>query len=360
MIRTGRVALVLVLVALAAGCSASRGGSASRAIGSDVDDDFGDATTLALAAWETAEALERGAGPLGAAERAELVATAKVVEEIATGRPSPQFVTAALAKRCRTTAAATPARATAYYEPVLRARRTHDERYRYPLYAMPSAEQLATLQQKLGRMPTRADIDGSGVLDGLGLEIAWLADPVDRFFLQIQGSGRLQFDDGSERAFAHAGTNGAEYRSVGTEMLERGLVKSGETGAEQLKAWLKSHPSERDAILFANPRYGFFVESDDGLRGALDAGLTAYRSVAVDPAEIPLGSALWLRTSWPVLESGRVVGRRTSARVVFAQDTGAAIRGAGRVDVFVGSGAAAGVEAGSVDERGELWLLRCR
>ena len=183
------------------------------------------------------------------------------------------------------------AKVTGYYEPVLAARTAPDARFRYALYRAPSPEQMQAVARRLGRVPTRADIDGRHALAGLGLEIAWTDDPVARFFLHVQGSGRLVFPGGRSRRVGFAGTNGLAYRSVGSVMLARGILGKGNASAPAMRAWLAAHPSRRDALLFENPRYVFFREAgDEGPVGALGATLVAGRSIAVDEKFLPRGA----------------------------------------------------------------------
>ena len=279
---------------------------------------------------------------------------------------SSQDVCRFVTSRCRWFRADEPARVTAYYEPHLAARPQRDERFRYPLYRLPGDATMAALRERLGRTPTRADIDGGSALDGLGLEIAWLEDPVERFFLHVQGSGRLVMSDGAVLAAAYAGNNGAEYRSVGSVMLQRGILQRGKASASAMRAWLSAaDPPERDELLFQNPRYVFFTLRERARRrgptGSLGVPLVPGRSVATDPAFVPPGSLLFLRTRRPLVDdAGALAGWEPLERFVFSHDSGAAIKGPARVDLYQGSGARAGAEAGYMNETGELFLLQCR
>ena len=364
------VALALVALAVVAGvsgCGPMRGAtpSAKEALGSDRDDLT--PASLALAAERTAEAIERGQGAetfdLGGRRypRSEMARSARRVAEIARSSKNAGELTANLARECRAFAVPEPAKVTAYYEPLLAARLRPDTRFRYPIYRLPSAEQLATVLRRLGRKPTRADIDSGEALRGLGLELAWLDDPVARFFLHVQGSGRLVLEDGTETRVGYAGNNGLAYRSVGAVMLERGHLVSGKASASAMRAWLAEHPDLRDALLEENGRYIFFRDTGrEGPIGALGATLVAGRSIATDDRYVPRGSLAFLRSTQPVMGGdGRIVGSKPLSRFVFAQDVGAAIQGAARVDVFWGSGEEAGVEAGGMNQAGELALLLC-
>jgi membrane-bound lytic murein transglycosylase A len=357
-----------VAVAAASGCSASRTSSipADRALGQDVDDL--DRASLALAADRTAAALEGRASTRTATiggriwSSRELAASARRVAVIARSEPDAASMSRRLARECAAFPAAAQAKVTAYYEPVLAARQKPDRRFRYPIYRAPSAAQLATVRRKLGHVPTRADIDGRGVLRGLHLELAWVDDPVARFFLQVQGSGRLVFGGGSETRVGFAATNELAYRSVGTVMLEEGLLEPGNASATAMRAWLTSHPERRDSLLDRNPRYVFFRDNGrNGPIGALGTTLVAGRSIATDDRHVPRGAFAWLRTTRPLVdETGHLRGKEPLTRFVFAQDAGAAIEGPARVDLFVGSGEEAGIEAGGMNEAGELYVLICR
>lgn len=350
-----------------AGCSASWQGAmpAGDALGGDSDDL--DPASLALAADRTVEALQRlPSRRLRVAGRElatrDLVASARAVAAIAREETDSAALTRRLAGSCRALPAAEPARVTAYYEPLLAARRRPDASFRYPIYAKPSAAQLSALIERLGHAPTRADIDAGHVLAGLGLELAWTDDPVALFFLHIQGSGRLAFEDAAEVRVGFAASNDLAYRSVGSVMLARKILGPANATAPAMRAWLAAHPDRRDALLFENPRYIFFRETaGEGPVGALGATLVAGRSIASDDRYVPRGSLVWLRTTRPIVEeSGTVRERRPLTRFVFAHDAGAAIQGPARVDLFEGSGEDAGIVAGSMNETGELFVLLCR
>ncbi|MBI5506005.1 MAG: MltA domain-containing protein [Deltaproteobacteria bacterium] len=313
----------------------------------------------------------------------------ELIEETPAGQ-----LAARLAGECRAYAADEPARFTAYYEPLLAARRRPDARFRYPIYRAPDAAQRGLLIERFGRLPTRAEIDGqygavgaggqraserpaagAGVgwrgaahrrgdgaaLRGLGLELAWLDDPVARFFLHVQGSGRLRFEDDSQLRVGFAASNDAPYRSVGAAMLARGLLAKDNASAPAMRTWLAAHPSQRDALLFENPRYVFFREvAAPGPIGALGVALVPGRSLATDPHFVARGILTFVRTRAPVVDrDGRLVGQRPLARFAFSHDVGAAIRGPARADIFWGSGETAGAEAGYLNEAGEFFVLVC-
>ncbi len=302
----------------------------------------------------------------------DLLRSARRVVELIEQTPGPALA-ARLAAECRAYSAGEPAKFTAYYEPVVAARRRPDRRFRYPIYRAPDGKQRARLIAKFGRLPTRAEIDradgqnasrGSGTtgaLRGFGLEVAWLDDPVARFFLHVQGSGRLSFDDGSSMRVGFASSNDAEYRSIGAVMLARGMLEKGKTSAPAMRAWLGAHSDKRDGVLFENPRYVFFRDVvGPGPIGALGVALVPGRSLATDPRFVPHGILTFVRTQVPVVDGdGRLVGHRPLTRFAFSHDAGAAIRGRARADIFWGSGEAAGTQAGYLSDSGEMLLLVC-
>lgn len=230
---------------------------------------------------------------------------------------------------------------TAYFEPVLAASRRAEGPYRWPLHAPPPDLDGAPHR-------TRAEI-AAGALDGQGLELFWLADPVEAFFLHIQGSGRLRLPGGETVRVGYAARNNHPYRAIGAVLVARGHMTPETATAEAIKAWLRADPARGAAVMAENPSYIFFREirglgPDDGPIGAMGAPLTPYRSLAVDPAAHPLGAPFWVET--PAL------GRK--GRLMIAQDVGAAIRGPGRADLFFGAGAEAGAAAGAVREHGRM------
>ncbi len=177
----------------------------------------------------------------------------------------------------------------------------------------------------------REQIDGEGVLAGRGLELLWAHDPVEAFFLHVQGSGRVKLDDGSVVRVGFAGSNGLPFTGIGRLMLDEGIIPPSEASAQGIKAWLRAHPSQAEEILFRNDRYIFFrVIEGDGPIGSQGVALTPGRSLAIDPAFIPLGAPLFLETTWPGSE-------RPLRRLVVAQDTGSAIKGPRRLDLYFDS-----------------------
>lgn len=235
---------------------------------------------------------------------------------------------------------------TGYYAPELEVRHQPNTTFRYPIYRFPKGWE--------GRLPNRRAIDEQGVLRGKGLEIAYAADPVDVYYLQLQGSGYLNFvDTGERRLVTYDGTNRHRYRSMERAVKRHPDLRPRRLDQQYLKPFLAKHPKIRQEVLNANPSYTFFRESERTLSGAAGIPLTAGLSVAVDPEVVPLGSVLL--AALPISEDGVVTHHEY--RLFFAHDTGGKIRGSGRVDVFFGSGAEAAAAAGKLYHYGKLWIL---
>lgn len=235
---------------------------------------------------------------------------------------------------------------TGYFEPELDGSRRQTDRYKYPIYAMPRDARSAS------RWYTRRQILEDGVMDGLGLEIAWVDDPVELFFLQIQGSGRVRLPDGGFLRVGYGGSNGHNYRSIGQEMVRRGIYKPHQVSAQVIKNWVRRNPDKGRELLFHNPSYVFFrevseVPADKGPLGAMNRSITTMRSVAVDPKFTPLGAPVWIEKD----------GKNPLRRLMIAQDTGSAIKGAQRADVFFGTGDEAGRAAGRLRDPGRMVVL---
>lgn len=247
---------------------------------------------------------------------------------------------------------------TGYYEPEIRGARTRQPGFEVPVYAVPP-DLLDTNPTTGERGRGRVDQDGAyvlyfdraaienGVLAGRGLEIAWAADPVDLFFLQIQGSGRLRLPDGGIMRIGYASQNGREYVAIGRLLRDRGLIERPVT-MQKIVDWLHAHPQEGRAIMQENLSYIFFRElTGPGPLGALGRPVTPRVTVAADPRFVPLGA--------PVLLSG--MDNRRADGFWIAQDTGGAIRGANRFDTFWGAGAEAASTAGGMQARGRALIL---
>ena len=235
---------------------------------------------------------------------------------------------------------------TGYYEPEIAGSRQPGPGYTAPIHARP-----ADLRSPYF---TRAQIEG-GALRHKGLELAWLADPTDAFFLQIQGSGRIRLPDGSTMRAGYAGQNGRPYVPIGRLLVDRGEMTLEEASMQSIRAWLAAHPDRAAGLMRENPSYVFFrelrdVAADQGPVGALGVQLTPGRSLAVDRRFLPLGAPVFIDTTDPV-DGSRL------RRLMMAQDTGGAIRGALRGDVFFGWGSRAEDLAGRMKQPGRMWLL---
>ncbi|RVV98008.1 murein transglycosylase [Mesobaculum littorinae] len=235
---------------------------------------------------------------------------------------------------------------TGYFEPELRGARTPDDRFRYPLYALPP-------EIEAGKpWHSRAEIETDALLADRDLEIAWLEDPVDAFFLQIQGSGRIRMQDGSLVRVGYAGKNGRDYRSIGKELVRRGEFEAHEVSADVIRNWVRKNGEEGLKLLHHNPSYVFFrevseVPADKGPLGAMNRSITAMQSVAIDPAYVPLGAPVWIEKE----------GAEPLHRLMIAQDTGSAIKGPQRADIFFGTGRQAGKAAGQIRDPGRIVVL---
>ncbi|WP_089083931.1 murein transglycosylase A [Aquitalea magnusonii] len=199
---------------------------------------------------------------------------------------------------------------------------------------------------------TRAEINqGKGV--STAPVLAWVEDPVELFFLQVQGSGRIQLEDGSFLHVGYAEQNGYNYQSIGKWLVDKGEMTLANASMQGIQAWIKANPGKQQALFGVNPSYVFFKVlpgGDSGPAGALGVPLTGGYSIAVDPRYIPLGTPVYLATTWPL-------SQQPLTRLVHAQDTGSAIKGAVRADLFWGYGSEAGMYAGKMKQSGSLWML---
>lgn len=323
--------LALVVGALGAGCAARRGPLPPLVATTPAQlPDFSDDRDLASLRQAIARTVPvwRKQGNAAAAESAErLLATLAASDDPAVRR-------AAVASTFRVLRVRDPLLMTAYYEPELEARTAPDARFRYPLYARPP-----------GVAPSRAAID-DGALAGRGLELAWTDDPLDLFLLQVQGSGRLRFADGTVRPAVFGGTNDLPYKALGRVLIEHGYLTREEATVPGIRRVMATLPeAEQRALMQENPRYVFFKlgERPGDPVGSMGVPLTPGRSIATDRALVPSGRIAYLITP-------------STRRFVVAQDVGAAIKGA-HVDLFVGPGRAAEEFAGSARDRGTLYVL---
>ena len=264
---------------------------------------------------------------------------------------------------------------TGYYQPVIDGSLVETGEYRYPIYSKPadlmSVEQVTLkpaikVDRMIGRvddeqfMPyyTRYEIDEMGVLRGRGFEIAWVKDPVELFFLHIQGSGILRLTDGRQVYIGYAGQNGRPYRSIGRLLIDRGKIPKHEMSMQRLRRYLSEYPEERNEIMAHNESYVFFRINQDGPLGSLEVPLTAGRSIATDSRLFPKGALALIYTESPVLNgAGQLLGWRPFVRFVLNQDTGGAIRGFQRADLYMGTGDEAGARAGYMNSPGKIYFL---
>ncbi|MES2916659.1 MAG: MltA domain-containing protein [Pseudomonadota bacterium] len=238
-----------------------------------------------------------------------------------------------------------PALFTGYFEPELEGSPTRTARFKYPIYRRPPDLVDGVAYH------TRAAIE-AGAISGRGLELAWLDDPVDVYFLQVQGSGRIRLSDGSVIRVGFAGKNGHAYRSVGKELIRRGTHTLDQVSAPEIANFVRSNPASGRELLDTNPSYVFFrkigtLNPEDGPIGAMGRSITAMRSVAIDPEFAPLGAPVWIEKD----------GNAPIRSLMVAQDTGGAIRGMQRADIFFGTGTRAGDAAGTVRDGGRMVLL---
>jgi membrane-bound lytic murein transglycosylase A len=254
---------------------------------------------------------------------------------------------------------------TGYFEPEIKGSRQRQGRFSVPIHGKPSDLVTVDLgkfrpdlagEQLVGRLdgsrllpyPARVEIE-AGAIDAKAPVVAWTDDAVDFAIMQIQGSGRVRLEDDSQLRLGVAGSNGHKFVGIGKVLKDSGRLE-GDTSMPAIRAWLKAHPAEGREMLGRNPRYIFYaVNLGDGPLGTEGVALTAERSLAVDPRHIPLGAPVWVETTDP---KGRPL-----RRLMVAQDTGAAIKGPVRGDVFWGSGEAAFEQAGRMKSRGRLTLL---
>ena len=248
--------------------------------------------------------------------------------------------------------------ATGYYEPEIRGARTRQPGYEVPVYGLPAdLVKCSRADGASGRgmldpagqcvdYPDRAAIEDGG-LAGRGLEIAWAADPVELFFLEVQGSGRLALPDGGVMRIGYAGQNGRDYVAIGRLLRQRNLLPTGGATMQGIVDWIRAHPAEGRALMRENPSYVFFREvTGAGPLGSLNVPVTPRTSVAADPRFIPLGAPIFLELDRP-----------EASGLWVAQDVGGAIKGANRVDTFWGAGPAAKATAGGMSASGRAWVL---
>lgn len=255
---------------------------------------------------------------------------------------------------------------TGYYEPIIDGSRTQTAEHRHPIFGVPEdlvVVDLAAVNPDVRNLRLRGRIDGRrlvpypsrGEIDSNGVPapvIAWTQDPVELFFVQIQGSGQVRLENGERIRVGFADQNGHPYRSLGRYLVDRGELPLEQASMQGIKAWAAANPAKLQEALNSNPSYVFFRElpATDGPPGALGVPLTPEYSLAVDRRFVPLGAPVYLETTFPLSEA-------PLERLMAAQDTGGAIRGAVRADFYWGTGTDAGMLAGRMRQQGRLWLL---
>jgi len=259
---------------------------------------------------------------------------------------------------------------TGYYEPLLRGSRKKGGPYQTPLYKVPDDMVIIDIgsvypelanKRVRGRLkgkrvvpyPAREEISRSGLP---GNELIWVDDAVEAFFLEVQGSGRVQLPDGETVRVAYADQNGRPYQSIGKWLVQKGELTTEQATAQGIKAWIDGHPTRQQELFNANPSYVFFKEEKlpdpkVGPKGTLNVPLTPQRSVAIDRSQLPLGAPVYLNTTLPGDDELPL------QRLMLAQDTGGAIKGAIRLDLFFGFGSEAADFAGRMKQRGNIWVL---
>lgn len=264
---------------------------------------------------------------------------------------------------------------TGYFEPVFDASLTPNDTYQYPLYKMP--EDLLKIDLSLFSdrykgeriiaridgnrvLPyyTRQQIDGESILDDRGLEIAWLRDPVDAIFLHIQGSGRLRLANGKTIRVGYQAANGRPYQSIGRYMIKNNFLTKEAVSMQAIREYLSEHPEVSQEVLNYNPSYVFFRILEGEPLGNINIPIVPGRSLALDSRIFPKGALAFISCQKPTVDGeGRITGWQDFSRFVMNQDTGGAIKGAGRADLFWGTGPYAAIAAGHMKHEGELYLL---
>ncbi len=239
-----------------------------------------------------------------------------------------------------------PALFTGYYEPIFLGSPVYTPVFSYPIYRKPPDLTETTV------LPPRSAIEESGFLQGRGLEIAWLESPVDVYFLMIQGSGRIQLPGGQQLRVGYAGKNNQPYKSLGQDLIVRGLLAADDASSDSIRSILERAPDLGKELMAINPSFVFFkvldgLSEDVGPIGTMGLPITPLRSIAVDPDFTPLGAPVWVEKDGP----------HRVRSLMIAQDTGSAIKGPQRADIFFGTGKDAGAAAGVVKDAGRMIVL---
>jgi membrane-bound lytic murein transglycosylase A len=264
---------------------------------------------------------------------------------------------------------------TGYYEPHLKGRLSRSEDYRFPIYARPkdlisidlslfnekyAGERIIARYTDQQVLPyyDRREIDSNGALEGDTEVLAWVEDPVDLFFLQIQGSGKIYLEDGNVLNVHYHTSNGRPYRSIGKLLIDKEKITVAEMSMQKIREYLNNHPAEIEEVFNYNPSYVFFKIEPDGPLGNINVKLTPGRSIALDRRIFPKAALCFIEAEMPVVDSaGRIQNWRRFTRFAMNQDTGGAIRGPGRADIFWGNGPYAEIAAGHLKHTGKLYFL---
>ncbi|HSW45680.1 MAG TPA: MltA domain-containing protein [Phycisphaerae bacterium] len=250
---------------------------------------------------------------------------------------------------------------TGYYRPIFDARRKPDAEFKYPLYKRPAdieGDPITGVYQRKGGGPylTREEID-RGALAGKGLELVWLRDRFETYIVTVQGSGRLRMEDGSLFDIGYHGNNGYEYTSIGQKLVEEGAIGSQDLSLQGLIRFFKQHPEKLDSALAVNKRYVFFTPRGGGPYGSLNVPVTPFRSIATDKQVYPRACVSFLVTQLPAQAADGQIRPYEYEGFALDQDTGGAIRAAGRCDVFMGTGPKVGELAGRTFAEGKLYYI---
>ena len=264
---------------------------------------------------------------------------------------------------------------TGYYEPHLRGSLNQSAEYQFPIYARPEdliSIDLSLFSKKysgeriIGRISEktfvpyhdRKEIDSEGALEGKAQALAWVEDPVDIFFLQIQGSGKVYLDNGDVINVHYHTTNGQPYRSIGKLLIDQEKIPLEQMSMQKIRAYLHEHPEEMNAVFNYNPSYVFFKIESVGPLGNINVRLTPGRSIALDRKIFPPAALTYIETEKPLIDgTGEIDGWTKCSRFALNQDTGGAIKGAGRADLFWGNGHYAEIAAGHLKHPGKLYFL---
>jgi len=266
---------------------------------------------------------------------------------------------------------------TGYYRPVITASPTPSPRYRFPIYQMPGKGFQSVKKQGGIRLVgsnsgikqirkntedwrnlTREEIDSKGALSHQDLEVAWLKNELERYFLHIQGSGVLEFPDGTRQGVRYQGSNKYSYHSIGKKMIRDGVITTSQGSMQEIKKYFANNPQNISKYLSQNKRYIFFSLSNEGAIGSGGGELVGGRSIATDKSIYPAGGLVFVKVRQPVLDTNnKITSWKPISRFVIDQDTGSAIRGKARADLYFGTGDEAGAKAGHYHEKGEVYYL---